>query len=410
MAIVSSENHFSTTSRREMGQQLTPDWDIIKDALNSLFANHDISVDSLGQSRRLQYDDFEKVFYHLFTIIDPAECRRKFWSKYPARNRDEQTEFINNVAVIINSSQLIPNRISASQLRTFGGEPFRRIIVALILKATEIESAKLTERLETTSEQTKETSLDEYYIRLDKSSELLKKNSKCLDDLVKKFHSYNETYSELEDDIQQKWLALMGIDEQLDISEDNVGHNKKTIFKSLLSKLEISMRKRESATKAIMAFRVEVEPHKSRLNSPEKKSADAKRISEYFVNLKRRLLASPEYSPDTVQSRLINKISQRLVEYETGVDQICLDLEAEKEEAYKRTYEEIMSDPELEERYRSLENLVPSVDLKQIDFESSTMEEIDMGELRNILSTYPDSRYDVADDEEIVDHFVKNIL
>lgn len=387
-----------------MGEQITPNWDVIGDALKSLFSKYDVDLSSVGQSQRLEYSDFETIFYHLFAIIDAAECRRKLWSIYPARNPEERSKFINNAALIINSNQMVPNRISASQLRMFGGEPFRRLLTALIMKAAEVETAAISKRLAAEDEnyQMPEGSLEEYCSEIEQTIKLIRLKSIDLDELVQKFYNDQQAQQDLNEEIQEKWLSLMGIEEQLDLSVENIEDNKKSIYKSLLSKLETSMRSRESAKRTIAAV-PKAMLTKSSLESPVAKHDTSKRISEYFVNLKRCLLASPQYSPDTNQSRIINKISQRLIDYETGVDEICLNLELEKEKAD----EALMKNPEMQERYKYFETVIPFVNVKPIDLKIDSNKTIDMAKLRELLAKYPDGRYD---DEEILDHFDKNIL
>lgn len=387
-----------------MGEQLTPNWDVIGDALKSLFSKYDVDLSAVGQSQRLEYSDFETIYYHLFTIIDAAECRRKLWSTYPARNPEERSKFINNAALVINSNQMIPNRISASQLRMFGGEPFRRIVTALIMKAAETNTASISKRLAAKNEdyQLPEGSLEEYCGEIEQVIKLIRLKSTDLDEAVQRFDNDQQAQIDLKEEIQERWVSLMGIEEQLDLSEENIEDNKKTIFKSLLAKLEGSMRSRESAKRAI-AVVPKATLMKSNLESPVAKHDTSKRISEYFVNLKRCLLASPEYSPDTNQSRVINRISQRLIDYETGVDEICLNLESEKEKAD----EALMKNPEVQERYKFFENVIPFVNVKPIDLKSDFGKTIDMAKLREILVKYPDTRYD---DEEILNHFDKSIL
>lgn len=122
-------------------------WGEILNELKQLSPKLDFEL--IGQ--RLTYEDFEKIFHHLFFMIDPAEAKRLFRGViFPARNKEEQDRFIDTCVRYLNNKRLSSNRVSSSSLRMYGGEPFRRLVGTLIEAANnrKREQAKELEELE----------------------------------------------------------------------------------------------------------------------------------------------------------------------------------------------------------------------------------------------------------------------
>lgn len=112
-----------------------PTWEKIRDSLKDLFSTKKLTVlelDDVQVNQRLQYHEFELIFYQFFLIIDQKETKRRFRTAYPARNQDERNKFIDLAVKYINDKQLLPKKVTAQRLKTYGGEPFRSIINAMI--------------------------------------------------------------------------------------------------------------------------------------------------------------------------------------------------------------------------------------------------------------------------------------
>lgn len=108
---------------------VVPGWENIGDRLKAL----NIIGHKLGS--RLKYEEGELILYNLFLKIDPVDCRKKFRSIYPARSGEDRTRFMETAANFITDRHLCNYKIVASHLRVLGGEPFRRILSAVIDEA-----------------------------------------------------------------------------------------------------------------------------------------------------------------------------------------------------------------------------------------------------------------------------------
>lgn len=112
-----------------------PSWGRIRESLKDLFASKKLTVldlDDVQVNQRLSYQEFELIFYQFFLIIDHKETRRRFRTAYPGRNQDERNNFIDLAVKYVNDKQLLPKKLTAQRLKTFGGEPFRSIVNAMI--------------------------------------------------------------------------------------------------------------------------------------------------------------------------------------------------------------------------------------------------------------------------------------
>lgn len=105
-------------------------WDDIRNELSVL--KIDLKPMQGHGSQRLGYEDFERIFYELFSLIDGPGTRRKFRLIYPASGRDRRDQFIDSSITFINQRRLTQQPISKSHLRAFGGETFRKLLSTLI--------------------------------------------------------------------------------------------------------------------------------------------------------------------------------------------------------------------------------------------------------------------------------------
>lgn len=365
-------------------------WENIGSALRTLlYKSNDLnaSLSCVGQVQRLEYQVFEKIFYHLAAIIDPAECRKKFWSLYPARDTEERSKFIIEAVHFINSKSLSSTRVTASHLRMCGGEPFRRLLKDLIIKAAEAEIATVTRK---TPECLVNSDLDCKQV-----GEIIAERLKLLKQSEEKLNSIHEQLDEMEIEIDNKWESQVGevfVDQN---SRDRM----KEIHKALVSRLEKSYERCKAASKQIKEL--PKPPKTVNSGTPSPKVDGSKRMSHLFKEMRQRLTLSPDFTPETNKSKLINKITQRLIYYDNGIDNLVSTLEAEREKAD----EELLKQPEMQERYNFFKSIVPFIDGKQISFRRSQIEDPKLSDIREILNEFPDSKYD---DSEIFSHLERN--
>ena len=115
----------------------SPSWEEIRRALS--LHKIELGETQTAGSRRLTYEEFERIFYQLFLKIDPISTRRTFRLIYPAKNRDDQTRFVELAVAHINQKRILPTTLKATHLRVFGGENFRKTLSGLVKQAHDSE-------------------------------------------------------------------------------------------------------------------------------------------------------------------------------------------------------------------------------------------------------------------------------
>lgn len=369
-------------------------WEYIGCALRSLLYRYDIDLSSVGQVQRLEYQDFEKIFYHLAAIIDPAECRKKFWSLYPARDTEERSKFINETVQFINSKLLSSTRVSASQLRMCGGEPFRRLLKDLIIKAAEAEITTITKKLPECFVDA-DTDCDKLIDNYEQVGKVVTERLDLLRQSEEKLNLTHEQLDEMEREIDNKWESQVG---EVFVDQNSCDRIKE-IHKTLVFRLEKSYERCKVASKQIKEL--PKPPENISPGTPSSKIDGSKRMSHLFKEMRQRLTLSPDFTPETNKSKLINKITQRLIYYDNGIDNLVSTLEAEREKAD----EALLKQPEMQERCNFFRGLVPFIGCKPISFGRSQTENPKLSDIREILSEFPDPKYD---DGEIFSHLEKN--
>lgn len=372
----------------------TPNWDIIGHCLKSILSKYDLDLSDVGVAQRLEYVDFEKIFYHLFLIIDPVDCRRRFWSIYPARNQEEKSKFFENTTQFINTKQLSSYRISASQLRMCGGEPFRRLLSHLIKKAAELESNSIAKKLapESQSLEQPDLRLEECLDSLDELRTILHSKLIELKDKVHEYNDLQETLAEKKRDLDDTWEMLTtDVLGDTGIYEYSIS-NMKEIHKLLVAKLEKSNAQCSAAVQKIRQIQVSIEDSLNESDMSISKQDTSTRMSHLFKEMREYLTMSPECSAGTDASKIINRISHQLMHYDNGVDGLA----SLWEEELERADEALLEKPDMKERYQFFENLIPFLDLKPISIEKLSIEtEVPkISDLHEILESYLDPRYD----------------
>lgn len=107
-----------------------PGWETIGERLKML------NIIDYKLASRLKHEEAEHIFFNLFLKIDPVDCRKKFRSIYPTRSNEDRIRFMDTAANFINDRHLSHYKIVASHLKVLGGEPFRRIMSAVIDEAS----------------------------------------------------------------------------------------------------------------------------------------------------------------------------------------------------------------------------------------------------------------------------------
>lgn len=395
----------------------TPTWDGIAYALKSLLCDFDVDLSKIGTTQRLQYEDFETIFYHLFVLIDPSETKRRFRLICAARNQEEKTKFIESSVRFINDKQLHPQRVSSSQLRMFGGEPFRRLTRSLIKAASEREL----ERHELSIEE--QVELQQCNNNLERLLDYLNEKSNCISntmlELNQSMEHLREARKSLEDSnqaIQDKWSfmadKLAARDERIfsptkdgvqsatcdsisgSSTNNNLNHHQRDvspIVRTLLERLGASHSKTKLAIQRIQSIEL---PREETLGPGE--SAVRKRLSQFIREVANKFNTSHELLPDAHQTRLNEQVRQQLVEYDRGVERL---IEIWREEE-NRLDEELLQMADMNDMFAKLEGLIPRIELKPIGPQKNNNESVKKSEIEKILKDFPDSRYD---DEEIVE-------
>lgn len=364
----------------------TPSWDNIHCALRLLFSRFEqLDLTSIGTTQRLQYEDFEMVFYHLFLIMDQTDTKRKFRDIFPARNQEERTKFIQLSVRCINDKQLSSQRVAASQLRMCGGEPFRRLMANLIKAATEKEIHSIRRiapdcmGLHSSQDiQTKGENLDFYIDKICQKQQKVKELSNNLKETIDRLKQLKENVNEAKRLHQEKWNFLST---KLDGVSYSYNHrHMQAICRSLFSRLEQANAKSKAATEKIKKIQLPTE------GTDDIVSSGKKRLSQFIREVRDQFDSS----------RIVDKIGQQLVEYDNGVDKIIETWQEEQE----RADENLLKNPEIFEKFRFFENIVPKIDLKPIGHVDNTKEKPLLSSIEQILNQFSDPKYD---DREIVE-------
>lgn len=297
----------------------TPKWTILRVALKSVLAKFELDLNHVGTTQRIDYTDFEKIFYHLLIIIDPNDCRRKLWSLYPARDLDGRSRFIELTTQLINDRQIGATKISSGQLRVCGGEPFRRLLCSLIKKAAQVEIQSIERKLSNVTTQTPDVSLTE----LEDSIVLLK--SQILNKSNDLEHGLNE---------------LVRLENLLEM---------KNGIKNLLDQLETSNGRVKVAVEKIKSL--EIYPDFVKGSTILETS---KRMSNFVNEIRECLLVKP----DTAKS----KIENQLAEYDNGNERLISTLEDE----IAKIDAALLEKEEMRERYNFFSNLIPAIEFAPI--------------------------------------------
>lgn len=334
-------------------------WEVIKVSLECLFYKHNIDLSKVGQTQRLEYEDFEKIFYHLMLITDPAECRRKFWTLYPARYPEEKSKFIRETAQFINSKQLSSSLVSTSQLRMCGGEPFRRLLTSLICEAAKVEMAAISKKQ---PKSLQEISCNEQVDIKQVGQRLALKEAK-LKEKEEKLSQLRDQVDEVEKKIENE----LGLIQSREVSNppyhlnDLNSDRLKEINSILIEQLEKTYERSKKAIEEI--DKLPKPPKTASPKSPSGKVDGSKRMSRVFADLQQRLISNPNFSPQTNKTSL-NKITQRLLEYDTGVDEMISTLRDLRD----RVDENLMRMPGMKEKYDFFSKLIPFIDVPPIVF------------------------------------------
>lgn len=409
----------------------TPCWHRLTCSIKTLFEHQntitkqaeEIDFNQLGASSRIKYEDFERIFYQLLLIIDTQDTKRKFKGHYPARNKEEQNVFIDMVAKAINDRQpqLHSRRVASSQLRMFGGVPFRSLLSSLVRRANEREIEKLKSRLDLQSSCKSDAASDDNVaaVLLDNKNDNNKSNlnnyREPLDKLSSRVRSLSEelklSLERLEkcrdierDELQQAqelWcqVAPARSMERLVISKltDYNQEQLNSIFRMDLSRLESIHADLEKALDRVNAISLPKERQQQQhANTNDKQAAPVKRLSQFIRDTKSKFDPDREFLRDTLQQKGAaacqpDRMLQQLVEHDQQMSQLIEMWRAELELAE----EQLLRRPEIMDRYKQFELVIPKINLKRI---SITMNNDQANTINNkeaieeILKQFPDQR------------------
>lgn len=381
-----------------MDETDAPDWDVIKPALQSLFVNFNLDLDSVGTSRRLDFVLFEAIFYHIFIILDPQECRRKFWSSFPSRNPAERKQFVDRAAQLINEKKWYPARVTTSLLTMCGGAPFRRLLSRLIRKACVKEVEQFTGKLNPdVSDVTSEgVDFEQEYDKLQQELMTKENGEFAMLDLL---DNLEEQRSNIAAETSRKWnnIATNFLDlktvPRFDCSQF------KLVYEKFVACLEKSHTEIKTMTEQVTPMQTN-EGNSLLTNGTnhddlrDPKVRESKRISDVIREMQKKL--NVDINPlEEVDNKSSTWIHEQLNLYDQHVESLYL----ECEKAVERSEEATLKLPEISARFDLFKQIVPSIDIKPIFVSNS--HQPDMTRLERTLPRYLNpSRYDI---EEIID-------
>lgn len=345
-----------------------PSWETLNYSLKFLFSKYEFDVCDIGQVQRLDYENMETIFYHLFLIIDPNGCRRVFRLLFPARNQDERAKFIDNMVIFINK-KLHPDKVSSSRLRMCGGAPFRRLLNSLIMKAAEAELTAVLRRM--SCDHPANSEVDDIWKTLDNERGDISHRLDILGRKRYQLEQIRETIVERRSHSEQLWTRLkLELDrqrsqpspkQQLHFLEFD-HQSSKVINRMLLDRIERTNQRCGKAAQKIRDISLPSSPGER--SSPKGRQDNEKRLSYYVRELREKLTLSPE---DPNGSKLVIKIHQQLRDYDDRVRVLLTELEEKQIEED----EALLKIPEVLEKYKQLEELLPAIRLHSISHYST---------------------------------------
>lgn len=382
-----------------MDETDAPDWDIIRPALRSLLFNFNLDLDSVGTSRRLDLATFEAVFYHIFIILDPQECRRKFWSSFPSRNPIERKQFVDRAAQLINEKKWYPARVTTSLLTMCGGAPFRRLLCHMIKRAINKEVELLTGKLnpELSDLITEGVDFDSEYISL--QQELRTKERETFDTL-NLLDALEEQKGILNSEITTKWNSIAKNFLMLNPAPAFDGSQLKLVYEKFVTCLEKSHTEIKSMTEQANLTQLKDYSPSSSIGTNQEDQRDpkvreSKRISDVIREMQRKLSMKDESSSEATGTKSTDWMQEQLGRYDRNMEALYL----ECERAVERSEEYLLRKPDFKARYDLFKCIVPSIDIRPIFCTDKC--EPDLEKLLRMLPKYLDSsKYDV---KEVID-------
>lgn len=355
----------------------TPSWEIISIALKSLLSRYDLDLSGVGLAQRMEYSDFETIFYHLFNIIDAKESRTRFKRLYPTRNKQDEAKFIELSKDFINNMKIVDKKISSTQLRALGGEPFRKIMASVVQKAFR---ARLGSPGGASSNEVPAgaSKLDHLFDSLEKSQVIKDKTSE-LDTATEKLNQKTELLLERRAEFKKSWDTLNAA-----ICCDTsfpayTPERMKEIYRSLLDRLDKSIHRIKKASNQMVELPIDnIESPRVGRNS----SVDVYREIREHLKL--------ENSPTTTKISTTKEISQQLAEYDREMDILIAKWTVRLEKAD----EALLRDDQMRDRLKFFEDLLPAIHIEPINFESTPTVDLKLTELEDVLKKYCDSRHD----------------
>lgn len=341
-----------------------PTWDIIGPSLKLVLSKYDLDLSNIGLAQRIDYKDFEQIFYHLFMIIEPAETKRKFWSIYPSKNPEARARFVETSLQMINVKQMSPYRASLAQLKMLGGDPFRRLLGSLIEKAAECEVQNILKKYPKCDIDI-ETNFESNTRKLEMLQRDIGDRLPDMKKTLSRFGPMQETLNNINSETHET-LEMLNVKafRELNNLDSDIKHIK-GIFNSLRDRLEKNSLRRNVITQRINQVSIPVEDSFDS-NLPNSKQKPSKRISEYFKEMREFLALSPQCDKGSGKSNILNKVSERLLDYDDGVNSLVTIWEDEQE----RSEAALAEVPEMRQRYEFFERLIPQIFFKPISFDA----------------------------------------
>lgn len=286
-----------------------PSWDRIAAALKVLLSRFDIDLSDIRKSHRINYEEFETIFYSLFQLIDPAETRKRFRSiSGAARNPEERSKFIELCSRYINDEQMVSQRVTTSQLRILGGESFRRLVESLIKTACARELERSGAEDDTAISDLSQAEIAEELEReLTKMQENMARYRDSVDNLRRLKQQVADSNREVAACVNRYQQSLSLDDASSSSCASSGRYDTSAIVRSLLSRLELSHKQTGVAMEKINAIE---KPREAAATA----TADRKRLSQFIRETASKFDISQEL--EVSRTRLNEKLRQQLEDYD----------------------------------------------------------------------------------------------
>lgn len=365
-------------------------------ALKTLFKQFHILIEP-ADIKRMSYDTFEQIFYHLFILYDSNGFRKKFEHCYPARDRDQKRLFSQKTIECLQQINMPNVKIIPGHINALGGPHFHKILSALIIVTMKSQIGKLRAHLG--------LAIDNNSAAADFNS-LINEYEKNQELLSQKIEEYNTLSVHLKDDHEDLHLRIdreqnhwNNLCDELHGYDLPVTRASSTLlFKSLDIKMKDSAKMSAESNQRLELFRkiiTKIEPAQYETPSLNENNE----LSDTYKKIRNNLRFSIEGSPAGTRSTVI-AVDAKLTYLEEELESLSNKLDDE----IKSSEDNLLKKPEYIAKLQFWENNIPNITLPSIGARQADVK-ISFERIKEILDQHRGPESEDEDIDEVLKKF-----